>query len=241
MNEDSQDPFEASQLAHSRTNLDTIFEDAQDLVGPSSLDTAPSQHHPPLLPFTSTHRYKDLRSPDLSIQGIGAMDNMQDVLEKLTKAVESLDGRIKKIETPRPPPPPNDDEEDPTDKFLDFDPAEIIKLTLDHINNPNIKSKSKTRDREELEVLKATFKNHTCIADHFEEEDRRVLLRRVRFLYTALTGNWTRAAVDRRDLDLATAGITYSDQAAKAKPYRRRGTFSSRGRGRGTRTGAVSK
>ena len=239
MNEDSQDPFEASQLAHSRTDLNTIFEDAQDLIGPSTLDTAPGHLHPPS-PFTSTHRYRDLQTPDLSIQGIGAMEHMQETLDKLAKAVDSLDSRIKRIETPKPP--PNDNEEDdPTDKFLDFDASELIKLTIEHISNPNIKSKSKTRDREELEVLKATFKNQACISDHFSEEDRRILLKRVRFLYTALTGNWTRAAVDRQDLDLATAGITYSDQAAKAKPYRRRGTFSSRGRGRGTRTGAVSR
>ena len=180
----------------------------------------------------------DLQSPDLSVQGIGAMDQMHDTLEKLAKAVEALDGRIKKIKQPHNPNPPNHSEEDdPAEKFLDFDPEELIRLTIEYISKPNIKSKSKTRDREELVI----FKNSNCINTHFSDEECRILLKRARFLYTALTGNWTRAAVDRRDLDLATAGITYSDQAAKAKPYRRRGNYSSRGRGRGTRSGAASK
>ena len=249
-NSSSPDPFRdsrgntLSQLSKSCCNLETIFEDAaQDLAGPSDLDSAPILLQPPL--FSSTHRPKELQTPDLSLHGIGAMERIQDTLDKLAKAVDNLDSRIKAVEKPPttntnpPPPPTQDDDEDPLEKFLDFDPEEIVKLTIDYITNPNFKRKSKTRDKEELEVLRVVFKYSACVSNHFSDEDRRILLKRVRFLYTALTGNWTRAAVDRRDLDLASAGISYSEQATRAKPYRRRGNYSSRGRGRGTRSGAT--
>ena len=197
VDDESQDPFANSrgsslaELSHSRQNLETIFEDAQNLVG-TLQDLAPISLQHPLFP--STRKHPELETPDLRTHGIGAMEKIQETLDKLAQTVSNLDILIKNIEKPstRIPRDKDEEEDDPLDQFLDFDPQELINLTIEYISNPNLKRKTKTRDKEELEILRVVFKYENCVEAHFEDADRRILLKRARFLYTVLTGNWTR-------------------------------------------------
>ena len=95
------------------------------------------------------------------------MEKIQENFDKLAQTVCNLDTRLRNIERPSTRTPRDEEEDYSLDQFLDFDPQELEKLTIEYISNPNLRSKTKTRDKEERVV----FKYENCVESHFDESD----------------------------------------------------------------------
>ena len=125
-----------------------------------------------------------------------------------------------------------EDRKDP----LDFDAVKLAQKLVDWVLDPKQARHVKQRDREEIDFLQSMVKYE----EHFNEEDKKKLRKRLRLFYLVSDLNWNDALNDPKEVNREDFGIEVSTRTASLCPWRRgRGRSGpSRGgvRGRGANT-----
>lgn len=131
-----------------------------------------------------------------------------------------------------------EDEENDIKDPLDFDAtklaARLVEWSLDPKHNKNVKQ----RDREEIDFLQSMVKYE----EHFSEEDKKKLHKRLRLFFIVSDCNWNAALNDQKEVNREDFGIVISTKTANLRPWKRgRGRGGpSRGGGRGRGGGAAT-